>query len=758
MRLSHSVLSLAIVLSAGVLAACGGGGHASVVPAPTSGGPNALTTAAATQSITFTVNVPGRTAASAVRQKQYVGAGTKSATFSAASVVVNTPGASPSPGATAPPTFAPTPSASADVNCTTTCTATLSGIPVGMVAFTVNLYDAPVPAPSVAQGNLISSGSTTQLVTTSTTSVNLTFNGVPVAVQLNSATNPIPNPSPMATVTAMVAMSVQDADGYTIIAPGAFTNAYKLSTSQQPHVVFSPGPGALSVASPGQALTLSYDGSLAAGTVVQLSSSTAGINGGATITAGTIVIGPATPAPTPAAPTPQPTSSASPFALASGTFPVVFQNNTGVSGDITVYVVGKSTADNTSFRYLTSLTSGALAPLPAPSTGTIPGLTLGPNLEVDVPELCSARVYVALGGTKLAMTTTIDAKGNLSAVGPAPWTNGDTSANTIFDFLEYTWADHDTACPNPMGLDVSAVDAIGIPMALSLIQPGQATVGPVGLAPNAGSNVALGMSLLGAPWSTLVQSYQTSSASRTRVINPTHAVASPVLNGGLNFPQNYFDAYMNQMCVTYSSTDLMVGGVSAANVPYVPALPAGITVAYGRYSGVCGTASQTLNFYASPSPSSTPSGVPLATFTGVPKTADALGNAGYFVQANDPGNTIGRILSVGIDRTTFTAPVTAPSPSPTAQGFAPMTSFVQPVCAFGASVFYGGSATAGGATLVPGFITNWYSALAHQYAYNNSVYAFADDDECGAYAPYVSASTYAPYANGTTIKVMLEPF
>jgi len=751
MRLSHSLLGVTIVTLAGVLAACGGGGHASVTPPA---GPGVANAAPATQSITITVNIPGRTAQSAVRNRQYVGAGTKSATFAASSVVVNNPTPTPSPGASSPPAFAPTPSATADVNCTSTCTATLNAVPVGMVTFTVNLYDAPVPAPSVAQGNLISSGSTTQLVTPSTTQVSLTFNGVPVGVQLNSSTNPIPNPVPMATVTALVAMTAQDADGYTIVSPGTFNTAYTLSTSQQPHVVFSPGPGPTSVATPGQVLTLAYDGSLPAGTVVQLYSSNAGIDGGTQITAGTVVIGPAVPAPTPSAQaTPTISPSGAPTALAANTFPIIFQNSSGIPGAITVYVVGNSIADNLTGMYLTSLTSGALAPLPAASTVPIPGLTLGSNLEVDVPELCSARVYVALGGTTLSLKTTTNAKGVLSAVGPAPWTVGDASTSAVFDFLEYTWADKGTACPNPMGLDVSAVDAIGIPMGLTVVQPGQAPIGPVGLAPNAGSNVALGLSLLGAPWSTLVQSYQ-AAGLRTRVINPTHAVASPVLNGGLNFPENYFDAYMYQTCVTYSTTDLIVGGKTALNVPYVPALPAGQLNVYGRYSGTCGTSSQALNFYLSPSTSGTFSGAPIATFTGVPKTVDALGNAGYFVQPADPGNTIGRIISVGIDRSTFTAPV--PAPSATAQSFTPMTGAVQPVCAFGA--FYGGSATSGGAVLIPGFITNWYSALAHQYAYNNSVYGFADDDECGLYAPYVGPATYAPYPAGTLIRVTLEPY
>jgi Beta-1,3-glucanase len=296
---------------------------------------------------------------------------------------------------------------------------------------------------------------------------------------------------------------------------------------------------------------------------------------------------------------------------------------------------------------------------------------------------------------------------------------------------------------------VSAVDAIGVPMQLTAVQPGQAPLGPVGLAPNAGTNVALGLSLLGAPWSSLVQSY--ASGTHVRVINPSHAVASPLLNGGLNFPASYLSAYMSQMCQTYSTTDMMVGGSNPGGL-FIPSVP----MAYGRYTpGTCGTPGQTLNFYTTPtSPNVMPTGTPIATFTGVPATVDALDNAGYFNQTvTDPGLTIGRIMSVGIDRSTYTQPMGS-----TPQSFAAATSFVQPVCAMGSGVFYGGSITNGGAVLNPGITTNWYSALAHQYAFNNSVYAFADDDECSIYAPFVSYTNFSPYPTGTQIQVTIEPF
>ena len=372
----------------------------------------------------------------------------------------------------------------------------------------------------------------------------------------------------------------------------------------------------------------------------------------------------------------------------------------------------------------------------------------------------------------MRITTTKNSKGVIQPVYPAPWTNGDASTNAIWDILEYTWNNASgVTCPKTaMGLDVSAVDDIGIPMALSVSGPGFQTLGPVGLAPNAGSNTALGLSLLGAPWSTLVQAYQYPVGTpRVRVLNPSHAVASAqtnptaTVNAGLNFPQNYLAGYMLSMCQTYSGTTFMpVGGAVpqtvGSPVPYVPNLPPNVVnyTVYGLYTGTCGTPSQTLSFYATTTGGSTPApvGTPIATFNGVPQTIDALGNSGYFVQPADPGNTIGRILAVGINRSTYTAQA-----GQTMQSFPAAAAVTQPACSQGSSIFYGGTATNGGAisNLNASVITNWYSALAHDYAYNNSVYAFADDDECGAYAPYINIGTYTPPA-GTKFVVTIEPF
>lgn len=431
-----------------------------------------------------------------------------------------------------------------------------------------------------------------------------------------------------------------------------------------------------------------------------------------------------------------PSSSVTPPpTVPAGTFPLLIQNNSGLPGSVTAYIIGRSINDGATYQYVPSIAS----PQAVTANGNVPGLTL-PAIGgvIYVPPLCGARVYIAENGG----TLTIPAKA-AGFTGPAPWAAADLSQNVIWDFAEYSWDPPGLAgqaCPNPMGLDLTAVDAIGIPIALQLYQNSQLTAGPVALQPNAGTNVATGLRTLGAPWPSLIQNFTTAQGTSTsRILNPSHAIAAP-----FNFPSNYLDAYMLSICQTYSSTDLIEGG-AIANIP-------GFNTVYGRYSGTCGTPSQTLTFYTQPNKGGTV--VPNATYVGVPSTSDAFMNAGYFRPAQ-PGDTIGRILAVGINRSTFTAPQGG-----ALQSFTPVVSMTQPVCpATGtqtSSPFYGGSATSGGLTLNSQVTTNWYSALAHTNAFANNVYGFADDDECKIYAPYINGPNTA--APGTYFQLTLEPF
>lgn len=425
-----------------------------------------------------------------------------------------------------------------------------------------------------------------------------------------------------------------------------------------------------------------------------------------------------------------------PPSVPAGTFPLLIQNSSGLAGNVTAYIIGRSVADGATYQYVPSLTATSAVT----ASGPVPGLTLpAAGGVIYAPPLCGARVFIAINGGTLSIPAT-----SSGFTGPAPW-SGDASANVIWDFAEYTWDPPGTAgqaCPNSFGVDMTAVDAIGIPISLQLYQNSQLTAGPVALQPNAGTNVAAGLRALGAPWPSLIQSFTTAQGtSATRILNPSHAIGAPY-----NFPSNYLDAYMLSICQTYSTTDLIEGGTHA-NIPgYTSQL------IYGRYTGTCGTASQKLTFYDQPNQGGNV--IANATFNGVPSTSDAFMNAGYFRPAQ-PGDTIGRILAVGINRSTFTAQAGS-----TLQSFAPQVGVTQPVCPATAtqstSPFYGGTATSGGTMLNVQVTTNWYSAIAHTYAFGNNVYGFADDDECLIYAPYINGPNTA--AAGTYFVLTLQPF
>ncbi|HUA10021.1 MAG TPA: hypothetical protein VMA98_12215, partial [Candidatus Acidoferrales bacterium] len=185
---------LALVAIAALLAGCGGGGSTRGLPALPTGSPAPQSTQQKTQdvSVSFTIIVPTASGAKLRRVPNYVSASTKSATIAVGSA---TP---------------------ATVNCTTTCSGTVSA-PVGSDTFTVNLYDA-----TNGTGSLLSTGTLTQtIVAGQANSVNVTFNGVvaSLAVAIANVVSPGTAGSVGVTVNAL------DADGNTIVGPGVYVNS-----------------------------------------------------------------------------------------------------------------------------------------------------------------------------------------------------------------------------------------------------------------------------------------------------------------------------------------------------------------------------------------------------------------------------------------------------------------------------------------------------------------------------------------------------
>jgi len=186
--------TLALVAIAALLTGCGGGGSMPGVVTRPLAQATAQPSPKAPQdvSVSFTIIVPTASGAHARRVPNYVSASTKSATIAVGS---------------ATPTI---------VNCTTTCSGTVSA-PVGSDTFTVNLYDA-----TNAGGSLLSTGTLTQTIVANTAnSVNVTFNGVVASLAVAIANVVSPGTAGSVGVTA----NALDADGNTIVGPGVYVNA-----------------------------------------------------------------------------------------------------------------------------------------------------------------------------------------------------------------------------------------------------------------------------------------------------------------------------------------------------------------------------------------------------------------------------------------------------------------------------------------------------------------------------------------------------
>src|SRR5271156_1087934 len=178
----------ALVAAATLITGCGGGGSTSGVitqPQPTQQKTQLV-------SVSFTIVVPTASGASLRRVRNYVSASTKSATIAVGS---------------ATPTV---------VNCTTTCSGTVSA-PVGSDTFTMNLYSG-----TNGSGNLLSTGTLTQtIVANEANSVNVTFNGVVSSLAVVVASTVTPGTAGSVGVT----MNALDASGNVIVGPGSYVNS-----------------------------------------------------------------------------------------------------------------------------------------------------------------------------------------------------------------------------------------------------------------------------------------------------------------------------------------------------------------------------------------------------------------------------------------------------------------------------------------------------------------------------------------------------
>ncbi len=218
-----------------------------------------------------------------------------------------------------------TPTATRSANCSANVCSISIEAPTGYDSFTIQLFDG-----ANGSGNLLAAGSVWQTILIGTAnSVNVTFIGVAKKVTLAASPNSLPYG---AASSSNITVAEIDADGNTIVGPGAYAAPISLSLSGAAGVAtLTP----TDVTQPGETVALLYTGQASTGMTITATAPNVlpvtiafGITGGpspsptpvATATATPIPTATPMPTPTPSptvAPTPTPTPTPTPIPTAS---------------------------------------------------------------------------------------------------------------------------------------------------------------------------------------------------------------------------------------------------------------------------------------------------------------------------------------------------------------------------------------------------------------------------------------------------------
>jgi hypothetical protein len=260
--MSHFRTSLALAVLAALLSACGGGGGSSAIPSSGSGsGSSPTQPAQKTGPANLTISIPPASKQNTHFRPGYISAGTQSMTVGLVTGSTTTSLATVNLTQSSPNCTVP---AGGGLQCTTTVQA-----PFGTDTFVVSTYSGLNGA-----GSVLSTGQVQTTLTLGATepTVQLDLDGVPVTVALVLGTATLPVGYAGST---SVIVQAQDASGNLIIGPGEFSTPIDLAISGDTYSTLSLSSS--SVTSPGQAVTLSYNGGTNVGATITPSGS--GITG-----------------------------------------------------------------------------------------------------------------------------------------------------------------------------------------------------------------------------------------------------------------------------------------------------------------------------------------------------------------------------------------------------------------------------------------------------------------------------------------------
>ena len=212
----------AVLVAGTLLSNCGGGGGSPQLPVPNA--PKEPTTTAS-----FSIKVPASVAGPNARRGKYIPANAGSVRVSVTSVN----GAAPNPAIpdiiqAISPTATGCTMASGNLVCTVTAI-----VPVGQVALTVTIYQSGNGTGTPLATNVVN----VTINASGTSVVAVTLGGVPSTIQLGGQ---LVVPADGAIHTLPLNVSVQDASGATIIAPGTYSVPITLAITGDPNGALTP--------------------------------------------------------------------------------------------------------------------------------------------------------------------------------------------------------------------------------------------------------------------------------------------------------------------------------------------------------------------------------------------------------------------------------------------------------------------------------------------------------------------------------------
>lgn len=163
------------------------------------------------------------------------------------------------------------------------------------------------------------------------------------------------------------------------------------------------------------------------------------------------------------------------------------------------------------------------------------------TVTVTIPQLAGGRIWFSIGKPLVFLLNPGPALVEPSVSNPT-----DPSIDISWSFCEFTFAN------NSIYANISYVDFVSLPIAMTLTPTSGAPQVVKGLKETGLADVCQGLKALGGDWSKLI--FNGSNGQPLRVLSPNNAL---VMNGG-NLFRGYFEPYVDQVWTNYTTTPMLV--------------------------------------------------------------------------------------------------------------------------------------------------------------------------------------------------------